>query len=300
MVQVGEEFYRNMLENIYDGVYFVDYERKITFWNKGAERITGFSASEVVNHHCFRNILNHISDEGEHLCIHGCPLHNTILTGNTAEIHIYLHHKDGHRLPITVKAVPIYEGNNIIGAVEIFTDESDKHNIIKDMEELKILAMMDQLTELPNRRYIDTILFSKMNEYTQLGMPFGIAFMDIDHFKNFNDTYGHDVGDEVLKMVGKTLKSNVRSTDLIGRWGGEEFMAVLPSVSQDKLLHISQKIRTLVENSILRKEEKELNVTISIGATLIRENDTIESMKKRADQLLYESKAKGRNCVTIG
>ncbi|MDF2610820.1 MAG: domain S-box/diguanylate cyclase protein [Lachnospiraceae bacterium] len=299
MVQVGEEFYRNMLENIYDGVYFVDYERKITFWNKGAERITGFSANEVVNQLCFRNILNHISDEGEHLCIHGCPLHNTILTGDTAEIHIYLHHKDGHRLPITVKAVPIYEGNNIIGAVEIFTDDSDKHNIIKDMEELKIIAMMDQLTELPNRRYIDTFIFSKMNEFTQLGIPFGIAFMDIDHFKSFNDTYGHDIGDEVLKMVAKTLKSNIRSTDLIGRWGGEEFMAVISHVDKEKLLSITQKVKTLVENSVLRKDNKELNVTISIGATMSQENDTIESMIKRADTLLYQSKNQGRNQITM-
>jgi diguanylate cyclase (GGDEF)-like protein/PAS domain S-box-containing protein len=299
MLRVGDEFYKNMLENIYDGVYFVDCERKITFWNKGAERITGFSASEVVNLYCFDNILNHINEDGVQLCLNLCPLANTIKTGSTCEASVFLHHKNGHRVPITVKAVPIYEGENIIGAVEIFTDDSNKQFLIHSMNELKIIAMIDQLTELPNRRFIETKLISKINEFTNLGIPFGIAFMDIDHFKIINDTYGHDVGDEILKMVSNTFTNNIRCSDFVGRWGGEEFVAILANVNEEKLFHLSQKMRALIENSIMRRDEEDLRVTISIGSSLCKENDTMKTILKRADELLYKSKANGRNTVTI-
>lgn len=296
----GEEFYKYMLENIYDGIYFVDTERKITFWNKGAERITGFSASEVVNSYCYDNILNHISEEGVKLCLDGCPLQNTIITGEIGELPVYLHHKEGHRISVTVKALPIFEGDKVVGAVEIFKDDSEKHNLIKDMEELKVLAMIDQLTGLPNRRNIDMHMFTKMNEFSRFGVPFGVAFIDIDYFKNFNDTYGHDLGDEVLKMVAKTLGNNLRNSDFVGRWGGEEFIAIFQNMNKEKLRVVSEKIRSLVENSLLRKKEDSLKVTISIGATISVGNDTIDEIIKRADQLLYKSKSEGRNRVSIG
>ncbi|MDF2950982.1 MAG: domain S-box/diguanylate cyclase protein [Anaerocolumna sp.] len=299
MLRVGDEFYKNMLENIYDGVYFVDNERKITFWNKGAERITGFTAAEVIDHFCFDNILNHINEDGVQLCQHLCPLENTIKTGNKGEISVFLHHKNGYRVPITVKAVPIYQGEKIIGAVEIFTDDSNKQVLLDNMNELKIIAMIDQLTELPNRRYVETKLISKLNEYANLGIPFGIAFMDIDHFKKFNDTYGHDVGDEILKMVSNTFKNNIRSSDFIGRWGGEEFVAIMTNVNQEKLFHLSQKLRALIEKSVMRKGTEELRVTISIGSTICQENDSMNTILKRADELLYKSKGNGRNMVSV-
>jgi len=286
----NEYFYRNILDNLYEGIYFVDIDRKITYWNKGAERITGFSSSDVIGHFCFNNILNHVNDDGKQLCLSGCPLHKTIKDGTTRESAIYLHHKDGHRVSVTVKTIAIYDGDKIVGAVEAFTDDLEKHGIIKDNEELRALAMRDQLTGLSNRRYIDAYLKSKINEYETLGIPFGIAFMDIDKFKSFNDIYGHDIGDEVLIMVAKTCNSIIRSTDLVGRWGGEEFLAVFTGVNEEKLFMLTEKTRMLVEKSSLRKDKGSLKVTISIGATVIKEGDTIEQAVKRADDLLYKSK----------
>jgi PleD family two-component response regulator len=94
----------------------------------------------------------------------------------------------------------------IIRAVEIFTDDSEKREMLKDIKSLEVLAMKDQLTRLYNRRYTETFLNSKMNELYMLDIPFGIAFIDIDKFKDFNDNYGHDMGDEVLKMVSCSMK----------------------------------------------------------------------------------------------
>lgn len=294
------DFYKKMLDNTYEGVYFVDSTRQITFWNKGAERITGFNASEVIGHFCHDNILNHVDERGNKLCLGGCPLHTTINDGLIRETLVYLHHKNGHRVPVSVRAVPIQDGDVIVGAVELFTDESVKHEAIRDMEAFKVLAMKDQLTGVSNRRHLNAFLDSKLYEFKMLGMPFGVLMIDIDEFKIFNDTYGHDTGDEVLKMVSNTCLGMTRSTDLFGRWGGEEFVAVLAGIDVQMLQKKAEQMRVLIESSALRDTDQTMSVTISIGATMIGSVDTIQSMLKRVDGLLYKSKHEGRNRVSFG
>ncbi len=293
-------FYRSMLENFYEGVYFVDVQRKITFWNKGAERITGFTASEILGKYCFDNILNHVDDDGVALCEEGCPLHQSIQDGKLRESGVYLHHKEGQRVKIFVRTTPIYEESQIIGAVEVFVDDSEKATLVSNLEKLKQLAMYDQLTQLPNRRYTESYLKAHLNEYLSTNIPFGVAFLDIDHFKHFNDTYGHEMGDRVLQMVAKTYQSAVRKGDLVARWGGEEFIAVFPAIDRDGLVRAAEKLRMLVEKSVLREDDGELSVTISIGATLVLPEDNLEAVINRADQLMYQSKQNGRNQFTIG
>ena len=291
--------FTELLEYAYEGIYYVDKNRKITFWNKGAERITGFPAAEVVGSFCYNNILNHVDDEGNRLCIGGCPLHQTIQDGSLRETSVYLHHKNGHRVPVAVKTIPIYDSGVIVGAVEMFQDNYDQEELLKSVEELTALAMIDQLTQLGNRRYTESILTSKMNTFRETGSPFGVAFMDIDHFRNFNNTYGHDLGDEVLKMVADTFLINTRSTDHIGRWGGEEFLGVFTCPDAESLKITGEKIRMLVEGSKLRKKDEDLSVTISLGLAQVKDDDTIDSLLKRADAQLYISKASGRNCISL-
>ena len=298
---MNEEFslYKEMLDSFYEGVYFVDNSRTITFWNKGAERISGFNSNEILGKHCYENILNHVDDSGKQLCFDGCPLSKTIIDGQRRETGVYLHHKDGHRVSVSVRAIPLLIDGNIIGAVEVFSDDKNQAEISKKIDELTTLALYDQLTELPNRRYLDSFLDNRLRDFKELGIPFALAMMDIDHFKIFNDTYGHDVGDLVLKMLAKTIKNLVRKNDLIGRWGGEEFLAIITGVSEEELKLILEKVRALVEKSVLRHENKPLNITISIGTTTASKEDTAASILKRADNALYMSKDNGRNRVTI-
>ena len=131
-------------------------------------------------------------------------------------------------------------------------------------------------------------------------VPFGIFFIDIDHFKNFNDTYGHDVGDQVLRFIAATFVGNSRPFDLYGRWGGEEFVAIIRNIGPEDLVLLGNRIRVLVEHSYLVHADKKLSVNISLGATMAREGDSIDSLTKRADTLLYESKRLGRNRLTLG
>src|SRR5512138_459514 len=97
------DYFKVLLDNLYDGVYFVDRDRRITFWNKGAERLTGFSKQEADGRSCHDNFLTHIDENGRHLCLSGCPLAETIQDGRQRECDLFLHHKDGHRLPVSIR-----------------------------------------------------------------------------------------------------------------------------------------------------------------------------------------------------
>ena len=292
-------FFKGLLDNLYDGVYFVDSNRTILYWNKGAEQLTGFSAAEVKGSHCWNNLLMHVDGQCTSQCLDGCPLHLSMKTGTPSEAEIFLQHKDGHRVPVRVRVAPVRDGEgNIIGAVEIFNDNSEKLRALDMIEELQRKVFIDPLTELANRRYVDTALPTRFDELTRYGWQFGVVMMDIDRFKVINDTHGHEIGDKALTMVAKTLLSSSRSSDIIGRWGGEEFIAILSNVSALQLRKGAERYRSLVERSSLRIEDGAVNLTISIGATLVVPGDTPASIVKRADQLMYESKARGRNLVT--
>lgn len=295
----NNELYRNILDSINEGIYFVDTQRRITFWNKGAQRITGFSSDEVVEKYCFNNILNHVDEKGTKLCMLGCPLHATLKDGKDRDSVVYLHHKLGHRVPVRVHVTTITENGVVVGAVETFVNEGDSFSNEYQIDELRTLAYQDQLTELPNRRYLDNQLENHIMITKRSQVSVGIAFVDIDFFKKINDTYGHNIGDEVLKMLAKTMKAATRSTDIVGRWGGEEFIIIYNHMSESILEVVCEKVRMLTEASGLRIEDQTIQITISVGATLIQENDTVESLVKRADDSLYHSKTSGKNKVTL-
>jgi diguanylate cyclase (GGDEF)-like protein/PAS domain S-box-containing protein len=291
--------YEDMLENLTDGVYFVDKNRKITYWNKAAEKITGFSSAEVVGKYCMDNILAHVDDQGNNLCQNKCPLTKSMEDCISREAEVYLHHKNGHRIPVWIRVTPLRdESGAIVGASELFADISERSFIVERISELEKLAMIDSLTKLSNRAHIDFEIDARFQEMLRYGLVFGILFMDIDHFKQFNDTYGHDAGDLVLQAVSSTLKKSARPFDLYGRWGGEEFIGIIKNVDAKSLVAVAERCRILVETSSVRVGADNLHVTISIGATLARKEDTPDVIVKRADRLLYQSKAGGRNRVT--
>ncbi len=293
--------YEEILDNMADGLYFTDLNRVITYWNHGAERISGFGAHEVVGRSCAESILTHVDMDGNYLCDSMCPLYATILDGEPREAEVYLHHKDGHRVPVAVRVTQLRDNSGeVIGGVELFTDMSSQEAHRMRVKELERMALLDQLTQLANRAYLEEELAKRLEDYEDKQVPFGLLFMDIDFFKKFNDTYGRDVGDEVLKVVANTLTTNARPFDVYGRWGGEEFLGVIRHIEASDLEEIGNRMRTNIGASYLTSGDDRLSVTISIGATVIKPGDTVDDLVKRADTLLYQSKENGRDRVTLG
>jgi diguanylate cyclase (GGDEF)-like protein/PAS domain S-box-containing protein len=295
-----DNFYKDVLDNLHDGVYFVDRARRITYWNKGSERITGFTASEVMGRKCADNILKHVNEEGVVLCTSMCPLAYTMHDGKPRQANVFLHHKNGHRVPVVVNTIPLYGADNgIVGAIESFTDNSAYLNAMERVQMLGEAALQDSLTGVGNRRFVDMKLNSGISEVQQYDTHVGVLLFDIDRFKTFNDNYGHDVGDQVLQMVSNTINHNIRSIDFLGRWGGEEFIVLLQNINSSQVQAIANKLRMLVEQSFLIVGTEALSITVSGGATMILPGDSAQSLFKRVDQLLYQSKNKGRNQISF-
>ncbi len=300
-MQFDHETYARILDNLHDGLYFVDTDRIITYWNKGAQRITGFSAAEVVGRSCADNVLSHVDGEGNSLCFGCCPLAASIGDGREREAEVYLHHKDGHRVPVLVRVSTLRDAaGNVLGGLELFTDMSTILVNSARVQELEKLAMLDTLTLLANRNYLEREFRSRFEKLKRYQESFGVLFIDIDHFKKVNDVYGHDVGDKILQFVATTFTTNSRPFDLYGRWGGEEFIGLIRNTGTEDLVLLGNRMRMLIEHSYLLHENQKLSVNISLGATMVIETDTMESLIKRADILLYESKIKGRNRLTLG
>ncbi len=296
-----DEFYKTLLDNLSEGVYFVDLGRRISYWNKAAEELTGRVAAEVLGFCCADNILVHTDDAGTQLCLTGCPLNAAMTEGKFHEASVYLLHKDGHRVPVKVKVIPIRdEAGKVTGAVETFTENSLNLHLKEQVSELEQMALIDDLTKAGNRRYANITLDTRLNELKRYGWPFGMIMMDIDNFKRVNDVFGHNTGDEVLKMVSRTISGNMRSAgSMFFRWGGEEFVILASNVSGLQLFELAERMRVLVATSALIKGKEEIRVTVSAGATIARLEDDADGLARRADELLYQSKREGRNRTTV-
>lgn len=291
--------YLQLLDQLYDGLYFVDTQRKITFWNRTAEQITGFSADEVIGSHCYDNILNHVDAEGNPLCENRCPLARAMEDGSAIEAEVYLRHKQGHRIPVAVRIRPLLDdAGRVLGGTELFQDLSQKTGVLLQLDELRQLALVDGLTGLANRNHFEREIEGHLQEQVRYGWPFGLLFVDIDNFKSVNDLYGHEVGDRVLQMVASNLRHICRPFDFFGRWGGEEFVGLVRNVETQELMVIGERLRMLVENSQLQTPNGPVGVTVSVGATLARADDTLPGLVRRADELMYRSKKRGKNCLT--
>jgi diguanylate cyclase (GGDEF)-like protein len=180
------------------------------------------------------------------------------------------------------------------------TDWSSRVESFERVKELEKTAHIDTLTEVANRRLAEQNLEAKFNEMNRYGLHFGLLFIDIDHFKRVNDVYGHDAGDKVLQTVASILSSNIRASDIVGRWGGEEFVVIISNVNEEQLGQIAEKLRLLIQQSVIKVASQTIQVTISVGATVVKPTDDVETLVKRADQLMYKSKTTGRNRVSLG
>ncbi|MDB5619044.1 MAG: hypothetical protein JWQ24_3282 [Tardiphaga sp.] len=180
------------------------------------------------------------------------------------------------------------------------SSKSEVSNLQRSLEAIRAESLTDPLTGLGNRKYFDRALASAIDVSHRQNEPLSFLMLDIDHFKSFNDNYGHLTGDQVLRLVGQSLKQTIKGADITARYGGEEFAVVLPNTPLRQALTVADHIRRAVMSKELKKKSTgEIlgRVTVSIGVSLLQPGDEMESLIGRADACLYAAKRNGRNRV---
>jgi diguanylate cyclase (GGDEF)-like protein len=214
--------------------------------------------------------------------------------GEPREAPVYLHHKDGHRVPVTVRGRALRDGaGTIVGSVEVFSLRTSnpfagRHRIDHD-------SLLDPVTGLPPRRLGELNLQTLMQAVAEGVTTLGMLLIDADHFKHVNDTHGHKTGDEVLRMVAQSTANGLRRGDVPIRWGGDEFLVLLPGIDEAALQATAERVRILVENPWIQEGETQIRVSVSVGATMALPTETADELVDRSDRLMYASKHAGRN-----
>lgn len=180
----------------------------------------------------------------------------------------------------------------------------DSIRALQELETLQRDVITDPLMGIYNRRFLDRQIEHEFNISCRHGIPFSVALIDVDHFKNFNDTYGHHIGDLVLKRIGERLKETLRRSDYVGRFGGEEILVILPGTNKEGALKLSEKLREVIAASALIKADEtcskeDLFCTVSIGVATFdcNRHKNFKDLINDADLAMYEAKCAGRNRV---
>ncbi|WP_158625990.1 GGDEF domain-containing protein [Arsenicitalea aurantiaca] len=183
---------------------------------------------------------------------------------------------------------------------KLTASQEDMAELQRDLDEVRRESMLDPLTKIFNRKYFDEGLIGAIEDAREFETPLCLLLVDIDHFKRFNDTWGHQTGDQVLRLVAMTLKSNVKGRDIVARYGGEEFAAILPRTDLAGAVTVAENIRKAVQaKELLKRSTNETlgRITASLGVALLLPEDNAASLIERADRCLYAAKNAGRNRV---
>lgn len=275
--------------NIADGIYVIDGSGKITFTNHRASELLGYTSEEFVGgiaHEMF-----HLHDGSNKTPLRECPIYNVIQTKGRYEGEEIFAHKDGTLLTVQVASQAMLKGDRVIGSVTVFRDVSEQ----KQLEEhLRLLSITDPLTGIYNRRFLQEALLKELYRAERHGKPFSVIMFDLDHFKQVNDQWGHEMGDRVLRHVVELVQTRIRNSDLAARWGGEEFTLLLPATDGRDAVALAESLLQLMRETSL---EGVGTITASFGVTIWQAGDTVVSLAQRVDDLMYQAKQAGRNCV---
>ncbi len=267
--------------NKYVSILSTDTKGKITDANEAFCKATGFSEEELIGF--THNIMRHPDMDDEFFTNMWDRMNkDEVWSGEITNLK-----KNKTTIVFNMNIEPIFKNGVKTGYRSILEDITDKKRI-------KELSITDKLTGLYNRLKLDELMLIKIEEFRRYKVDFSIILLDLDNFKSVNDNYGHDVGDYVLQKVGKILKENIRITDIVGRWGGEEFIIICNNTNLENSKILAEHIRKTIEETNF---DKVGNKTTSLGLAQFNENDDVKTIFKRADDALYDAKTTGKNKV---
>ena len=290
-------FPARLLEQMRDGVIVVDAANRVVAWNPAAERLSGIAASAVLAHPWEPRLLGLREERGQPITPEDCPLSWALKCGAQSLRRLVLEGRSGRQIPVDVHAIPVQNHQGIVvGAILMVHDASPEVSLEAECLRLQARTALDPLTQLANRAEFDRVLPIFVAQHQQQGLPCSLVVCDLDHFKQINDIYGHDAGDEVIKTFSGLLRAAVRPGDLACRYGGEEFVLLCAQCDNATAAQRAEQIRfrfAQIPHPCLGHK----TVTASFGVTELQPGDSPESFFRRADRALLAAKTRGRNQV---
>ncbi|PXW23854.1 sensor domain-containing diguanylate cyclase [Paraburkholderia caballeronis] len=287
--------FRSVVDAAYDAIITIDQHHHITLFNRAAENLFGYSSEEMLGEPIERLLPEKYRPYHARYVqqFARSPVRSRQMDERNR---VYGQHRDGSLLPVEI-AISKIVVDGLIEFTAVIRDITDR---VRLMDLLQKQAVTDELTGLPNRREFLGVVEHILESDDELS----VFLLDIDFFKKINDSYGHDVGDEVLRILAKVGMASSRKSDVFARWGGEEFVAALPQTGADDALAIAEQLRATFEQQDFAHEWRTGNAvpfTVTIGVTTRAPGERdVNAILKRADQALYRAKQSGRNRVEAG
>lgn len=294
------EAFCHFLDQLYDGVYFVNSDRRITFWNRGAQLLSGYTQAEVLGRCCSDGVLHHVSRDGTVLCPGNCPLEASMASGAPVESVMYMQHKNGHRVQVNIRVSPLTDpSGRIAGAMQVFNETGNSRFARLRNKQLSARGFLDLLTETPNRRYMEVELFRALHDFQHHGLGFGAIMLSFDMLQDVSLRLGRGVSDGLLLSAARTLTQAIEITDILGRWSVDTFIVLSPCATRQGLSLQAEHCRALIERATVEASSGDIT-TISAGASLVNEGDNMELFIRRLEGLLQHSRHNSQNRVTLG
>jgi len=294
-----EEKFRVLSSAARDAIVMMDINGMITFWNNGAERIFGFTREEVMGKelHKFLAPDYYYEDHRKAMPFFRSSGEGKFI-GKTIELKALTKDQTIITVELSLTSVKLHNEWNAIGIMRDISDRiKAKEEIIRAYKKMDVLAHTDHLTQLSNRLDMMEKLNYECSRFERSAVQFSIAIGDVDGFKEINDTYGHQAGDMVLTNIAQLLKESTRKQDIVGRWGGEEFILMYPKTNLQGALIVTEKIRKSIDDAEFEYDGKKIHATITFGVATYDKKMDIDECIKIADEALYKGKKRGKNCV---
>ena len=307
-----DNFHRIMVNSTAIWLNMLDNNAKVVMWNKAAEKISGYSREEVLGRDDIWEWL--YPDKEYRRSVHSEALEIINQGKELIDFETIIQSRNGEQRRLSWNSHDVKDADgNTIGSLAIARDITELHASQKQLEDLaseleksnrhlRYLSEMDELTGLHNRRHMEAALGEEWERHVSQGLSLSLVYIDIDYFKEYNDTYGHDAGDQALVEIARLFRhSALRSGDQIARYGGEEFLLLLPETPHEDAKKIAGRLHQAVMDRKIEHRGSRIChfLTVSIGVATIRpsRSETVGRLKREADALLYCAKRHGRNRI---
>jgi diguanylate cyclase (GGDEF)-like protein/PAS domain S-box-containing protein len=284
--------FRAVLDTLQIGVYFLDRERRILFWNECAERITGYHRHEVLGRCCRDNILQHCNDQRCVLCGSACPFMQTLHDGKAREARVQLRHKEGHRIPVRGWIVPIRDGRGcVIGLAESFDERKFPSSRNRHQHNLSVYGCLDETTGIPNQGFTQFHLRETLAGYAAYHLPFGVMRLEIDQLEHFRAAYGREAETAILRVVAETIRKSLRPNDFIGHWSVDQFLVLLADCNLAELKIAFERVRKAVSCAGIQWWGDALSVAVQAGFATAEMGDSMDLLMERTEPILDQTRA---------